>query len=152
MDDADMYEELGDQDVASALADYLADNSLENAVRDIISPHLLIMQVLQMADLSSKLTLIAACCSVKSVAAWDLVIMLEAQSAATDAPAALRKVLRLGDAEAPLPDLWQAVTEAGGYQAVSANKGWAAIGRAFGAPKSVLLMSISAPRMHAASV
>lgn len=40
-DDADMYEELGNQDVASALADYLADNSLENAVRDIIYPFLL---------------------------------------------------------------------------------------------------------------
>lgn len=57
------------------------------------------------------------------------------------------KVLRLGDAEAPLPDLWQAVMEAGGYQTVSANKGWAAIGRAFGAPKSV---SLSCAAQHAA--
>ena len=47
----------------------------------------------------------------------------------------LQQVLRLGDAEAPLPELWEAVHDAGGYDTVNANKGWAAIGRAFGAPK-----------------
>lgn len=47
----------------------------------------------------------------------------------------MRQGIPLGDNKISLQQLWQPVVQAGGYEAVTANKSWAALGRQFNPPK-----------------
>ncbi|CAL8463981.1 g3516 [Coccomyxa elongata] len=53
----------------------------------------------------------------------------------------MRQGIPLGDNKISLQQLWQPVVQAGGYEAVTANKSWAAIGRQFNPPKNMTDLS-----------